>query len=152
MQHNDWRRIICLWIWTFSVLHKTTTTTNQAKFDLGCPLWVSDTDSWCAFEVIGKYYREIQNQSETNTCEIYSVLGKGSPSLKNVGSIWALPKWGGGLDPCPNGLGHLFWEELSMFKGAFAWFGGSEPLPGWFGALMQWKLKFKWHLLKSVRK
>ena len=22
--------------------------------------------------------------------------------------------------------------------------GGSEPLPGWFGALMQWKLKFKW--------
>ena len=33
---------------------------------------------------------------------------KGSPSLKNVGSIWALPKWGGGLDPCPNGLGHLF--------------------------------------------
>ena len=22
--------------------------------------------------------------------------------------------------------------------------GGSEPLPGWFGALMQWKLKLKW--------
>ena len=22
--------------------------------------------------------------------------------------------------------------------------GGSKPLPGWFGALMQWKLKFKW--------
>ena len=22
--------------------------------------------------------------------------------------------------------------------------GGSEPLPGWFGAVMQWKLKLKW--------
>ena len=22
--------------------------------------------------------------------------------------------------------------------------GGSKPLPGWFGALMQWKLKFNW--------
>ena len=22
--------------------------------------------------------------------------------------------------------------------------GGSKPLPGWFGALMQWKLKLKW--------
>ena len=33
---------------------------------------------------------------------------------------------GGGLDPCLNGLGHLFLEELSMFKGAFAWFGGSD--------------------------
>ena len=22
--------------------------------------------------------------------------------------------------------------------------GGSKPLPGWFGALMQWKWKFNW--------
>ena len=66
------------------------------------------------------------------------LLPKGSPTEKDAGSIRALPKWGGGgLDPCPNGLGHLFREELSMFKGAYAWFGGSEPLPGWFGALMQ---------------
>ena len=38
---------------------------------------------------------------------------------------------------CEDGSGHLFREELSKFKGAFACFGGSEPLPGWFGALMQ---------------
>ena len=37
---------------------------------------------------------------------------KGSPSLKKVGSIWALPKWGGGLDPCPNGLGHLILRRI----------------------------------------
>ena len=36
-------------------------------------------------------------------------------------------------------------EELSKFKWEFAWlWGGSKCLPGWFGALMQWKLKFKW--------
>ena len=64
--------------------------------------------------------------------------GKGSPTEKVAGSIRALPKWGrGGLEPCLNGLGHLFREELSMFKWAFPCFGGSEPLPGWFGALMQ---------------
>ena len=41
---------------------------------------------------------------------------KGSPNQIHAGGIWA-----------------------------FAWFwGGSEPLPGWFGALMQWKLKLKW--------
>ena len=35
---------------------------------------------------------------------------KGSPSLKNARSIWALPKWGEG--------------------------GGSRPLPKWFGAFI----------------
>ena len=45
---------------------------------------------------------------------------KGSPH-ENVGtSIWALPVWGGGLDPCQDGFGHLFREELSKFKWAFA--------------------------------
>ena len=29
---------------------------------------------------------------------------------------------GGGLNACQDGLGHLFREELSMFKGAFACF------------------------------
>ena len=28
--------------------------------------------------------------------------------------------FGGGLDPCQDGLGHLFREELSMFKWVFA--------------------------------
>ena len=53
-----------------------------------------------------------------------SFIRKGSPTEKDAGSIRALPKWGGGggLNACQDGLGHLFWEELSMFKGAFACF------------------------------
>ena len=34
--------------------------------------------------------------------------------------IWALPVWGGGLNPCPDGLWHLFLGEMSMYKRAFA--------------------------------
>ena len=34
------------------------------------------------------------------------------------------PNGGGGLNACQDGLGHLFREKLSMFKGAFACFGG----------------------------
>ena len=30
------------------------------------------------------------------------------------------PFGGGGLDPCPDGLGHFFREEFSKFKRAFA--------------------------------
>ena len=30
------------------------------------------------------------------------------------------PFGGGGLNPCPDGLGHFFREEFSKFKGAFA--------------------------------
>ena len=59
-----------------------------------------------------------------------------APRKKLQGLFGHCPNGGEGLDPCPNGLGHLIWEELSTFKGAFAWFGGSEPLPGWFGALV----------------
>ena len=33
-----------------------------------------------------------------------------------------------------------------MFKGAFAWFGGSEPLPGWFGHNL-FKLALFMHVL-----
>ena len=41
--------------------------------------------------------------------------------------IWALPVRGGGLNPCPDGLGQLFWEE-------FAWFwGGLDPCPDGLG-------------------
>ena len=44
-----------------------------------------------------------------------------APLKKNAVSIWALPVWGGGgLDPCHDVLGHLFREELSKFKWAFA--------------------------------
>ena len=32
---------------------------------------------------------------------------------------------GGGLNACQDGLGHLFREELSKFKGAFAYGGAS---------------------------
>ena len=68
--------------------------------------------------------------------ETKNVCVRQAPLKKSQGLFGHCPN-GGGLDPCPDGLGHLFREELSMFKGAFAWFGASEPLPGWFGALMQ---------------
>ena len=55
---------------------------------------------------------------------------------------------------CPNGggvstLAQMVWgtyfeKNCPCSKGHILIFGGSEPLPGWFGALMQWKLKFKW--------
>ena len=43
--------------------------------------------------------------------------------------IWALPVWGGGgggLNTCPDGLGHLFREELSKFKWALGCFFGGD--------------------------
>ena len=47
---------------------------------------------------------------------------KGSTTEKHAASIGALPEWGGGLNACQDGLGHLFREELSKFKGALACF------------------------------
>ena len=44
--------------------------------------------------------------------------------------------FGGGLNPCQDGLGHLFREELAKFKGAFACFwGGLNPGQGGLGHL-----------------
>ena len=51
-------------------------------------------------------------------------LGKPHWERRRVYSGIAQMGEGGGLNPCPNGLGHLFWEELSMFKGAFSYFWG----------------------------
>ena len=57
-----------------------------------------------------------------------------APDKKMPGLFGHCPNGGGGgLDPCPNGLGHLFWEELFMFKGAFAWVWGV-----WTLARMVW--------------
>ena len=48
------------------------------------------------------------------------------------------PFGGGGLNPCPDGLGHFFREEFFQVQmGICLILGGSKPLPGWFGALMQ---------------
>ena len=53
-------------------------------------------------------------------------------------SMWALPVWGGGLNPCPDGLGHFFREEFSKFKRAFAWlWGGLNPCPDGLGHLFR---------------
>ena len=35
-------------------------------------------------------------------------LDKGSPFLKCVVSLWALPVWEGGVKACQDGLGHFF--------------------------------------------
>ena len=51
-----------------------------------------------------------------------------APLRKLQGLFGHCPNGGGGLDPCPDGLGHFFREELSMFKGAFACIGGVSTL------------------------
>ena len=47
-----------------------------------------------------------------------------APLRKLQGLFGHCPNEGGVSNPCPNGLGHLFREELSMFKGAFSYFWG----------------------------
>ena len=48
------------------------------------------------------------------------------------------PFGGGGLNPCPDGLGHFFREEFSKFKRAFAWLcGGLNPCPDGLGHLFR---------------
>ena len=65
-------------------------------------------------------------------CEVEVTLGQ-KGKIDTV-SIWALPIRGrGGLNACQDGLGHLFREELSKFKGAFACFWGV-----WTLARMVW--------------
>ena len=60
--------------------------------------------------------------------------------------MWALPVWWwwwwwwwwGGLNPCPDGLGHFSREEFSKFKWAFASFlGGLNPCPDGLGHLFR---------------
>ena len=62
----------------------------------------------------------------------------------HVAGIWALPVRGGGSIST---LAQMVWGtflEKSFQMGICLILGGSKPLPGWFGALMQWKLKFNW--------
>ena len=72
-----------------------------------------------------------------NVLEI--LLTKGSPFLIWALFFWGLPVWGGGgLNTCPDGLGHFFREEFSKFKRAFAWFwGGLNPCPDGLGHLFR---------------
>ena len=51
---------------------------------------------------------------------VRDAAAEGSPFQLVNTSMWALPVWGGGLNPCPDGLGHFFREEFSKFKRAFA--------------------------------
>ena len=44
----------------------------------------------------------------------------GKPPQKKRHFYLGIARLGGGLDPCQDGLGHLFREELSKFKWAFA--------------------------------
>ena len=63
-------------------------------------------------------------QSTTITLAGTITQAKGSATEKVAPSIGALPEWGGGLNDYQDGLGHLFREELSQLKGAFACFWG----------------------------
>ena len=45
---------------------------------------------------------------------------QGSPPQIHAADIWALPvRGGGGLNPCPDGLGHFFREEFAKIKSYF---------------------------------
>ena len=81
------------------------------------------------------YYNYISHNDNRQTCvtleivniidcikffQVIIIIHKGSPFQLVTTSIWALPVWGGGLNPCPDGLGHFFREEFSKFKWAFA--------------------------------
>ena len=73
---------------------------------------------WCNFTLrVAQYFNWWQNLRNHKWEQL---LSKGSPHRKNTASIWVLPVWGGGL------LGHLFREELSKFKWAFAWLWGVQ--------------------------
>ena len=66
-------------------------------------------------------------RSSPNNLDCVNMLGK--PPSNSCSRHLGIAHKGGGLNPCPDGLGQFFWEE-------FAWFwGGPETLPGWFGAL-----------------
>ena len=74
----------------------------------------------------------------TSEIQLFKTRHKGSPTEISVTSIWALPVRGegGGLNPCPDGLGHFFREEFSKFKWAFPWFwGGLNPCQDGLGQL-----------------
>ena len=64
---------------------------------------------------------------------IRNELVREAPLKKLQGLFGHCPNGAGGLNACPDGLGHLFREELSMFKGAFSYFWGD-----WTLARMVW--------------
>ena len=41
---------------------------------------------------------------------------KGSPTIRKYVSIWALPKWVGSRNPCPNGLWQFFNEHKPLLR------------------------------------
>ena len=63
--------------------------------------------------------RFIVSKVMTHRKSMYLYQTKGSPPEIHAAGIWALPVRGG-LNPCPDGLGHFFREEFFKFKWAFA--------------------------------
>ena len=74
---------------------------------------------YCIQDLRERFIEKMEKQL-TNFIFVLPLQCEGSPHENVATSIWALPVWGGGLDPCQDGLGHLFREELSKFKWAFA--------------------------------
>ena len=89
------------------------------------------------FKYVTKYIFSHQSIFKTKLTEIGpTCTNEGSPTQIHVRGIWALPVRGGGLDPCPDGLGHFFREEFAKIKWAFAWFwGGLNPCQDGLGHL-----------------
>ena len=55
----------------------------------------------------GRYWIHCLCQFQANFC-ICDWTFKGRPFFLDVLYIWVLPVWEGGLNACPDGLGHLF--------------------------------------------
>ena len=65
-----------------------------------------------------------------------SLLFREAPFSLSPPPFGHCPFGGGGLNPCPDGLGHFFREEFSKFKWAFASFlGGLNPCQDGLGHL-----------------
>ena len=84
----------------------------------------------------------------TKEIDLFFVLLREAP-LKIVPPLFGhCPLGGGGLNPCPDGLGHFFREEFTKFKQAFAWLrGGLNPCQDGLGHLCSENWSSIWYFL-----
>ena len=89
---------------------------------MGCAMSAEERASRARSKQIEKNLKEDGIQAAKDIKLL--LLGKGSPFQLVTTSIWALPVWGGGLNPCPDGLGHFLGKNFPSSKGHLLDFGG----------------------------
>ena len=96
-------------------MHQNTSNYNNYQLH---PFWATKkTEKWSQKQ--GKLHL---NKPEPDN--IIRRPNKGSTFEFSVTSIWALPVRGGGLNPCPNVLGHFLEKNFPSSNGHFLDFGG----------------------------